>query len=467
MTDPILVWMRRDLRLRDNPALSAAAEAGPVIPVILRDDETRGLGAAMRWRFGLGVEALAESFDEAGAPLVLRSGAPSDILPALARETGARAIYWNRRHDAPGRAAEAALRQALDGTGIEGRDFAANLLFEPGSVRTGGGTVYKVFTPFWRAIRTRDVAAPLPAPRLAAPSARPDSENFADWALGAAMNRGAAIVAQHVNVGEDAASSRLAAFTGQRLDAYAEARDRLDTNGTSNLSENLAHGEITARAIWHAGRRAQEEGRPGAETFLKELAWREFAWHLMADFPRMETRNWREQWNDFPWRQDNADAQAWRQGRTGEPIIDAAMREMYVTGRMHNRARMIVASHLTKHLLTDWRVGLRWFAECLIDHDPASNALGWQWVAGPGPDATPYFRVFNPETQAKKFDPEGAYRDRWIAEGQAQPPQTALSYFDAVPRSWNLAPDDPYPQRIVGLKEGRARALEAYHGHDG
>jgi deoxyribodipyrimidine photo-lyase len=176
----------------------------------------------------------------------------------------------------------------------------------------------------------------------------------------------------------------------------------------------------------------------------------------------MDRRNWRAEWDGFPWRGDNADAERWRQGRTGEPVVDAAMRELFVTGTMHNRARMIVASYLTKHLLTDWRVGLRWFEDCLIDWDPASNALGWQWVAGSGPDAAPYFRVFNPATQAEKFDPQGAYRRRWLAEGAAQPTATALSWFDAVPGSWGLAPDDAPPMPLIDLGAGRKRALDAY-----
>ena len=203
------------------------------------------------------------------------------------------------------------------------------------------------------------------------------------------------------------------------------------------------------------------EGNAGAETFLKELVWREFAWHLMYHYPDLDRTSWKPGWENFPWRGNNPDAEAWRRGMTGEPFVDAAMREMYVTGRMHNRARMIVASYLTKHLLTDWRVGLAWFADCLTDWDPAANAMGWQWVAGSGPDAAPYFRIFNPASQAEKFDPDQSYRRRWIAELSRQPGPLAQSYFAAVPQSWQLDPAARYPMPRIDLAEGRARALAA------
>ena len=205
-----------------------------------------------------------------------------------------------------------------------------------------------------------------------------------------------------------------------------------------------------------------QAGAAGAEHFLKELVWREFAWHLMFHTPQIAQKNWREDWDSFPWRGDSAEAEAWRRGQTGEPMVDAAMREMYVTGTMHNRARMIAASYLTKHLMTDWRIGLDWFADCLTDWDPAANAMGWQWVAGSGPDAAPYFRVFNPAGQAEKFDPEGRYRRRFLAELSPEPGPEARGYYDAAPLSWGLDPGAPYPRPIVTLEAGRARALAAY-----
>jgi deoxyribodipyrimidine photo-lyase len=245
---------------------------------------------------------------------------------------------------------------------------------------------------------------------------------------------------------------------------YDTTRDQPAVDGTSGLSENLSLGEISPHQCWHAGIRALNEGKAGAETFLKELVWREFAYHLMHHTPRILDANWKEDWDVFPWNEDErlATVKAWKQGRTGIQFVDAAMREMYVTGRMHNRGRMIVASYLTKHLMCHWRIGLKWFEDCLIDWDPASNAMGWQWSAGSGPDATPYFRIFNPVTQLDKFDPDRAYVRRWIAEGRASPTDTALSYFDAIPRRWGMSADKPYPAPIVAADEGRKNALEAY-----
>ncbi|MGB3555579.1 MAG: FAD-binding domain-containing protein, partial [Jannaschia sp.] len=251
-----------------------------------------------------------------------------------------------------------------------------------------------------------------------------------------------------------------------RVADYAAARDRLPEDGTSGLSENLTYGEIGPRTCWDAAQGALREGGTGAETFLKELVWRDFAHHLAYHTPRLTSANWRPEWDAFPWRDDNSEAEVWRRGRTGIETVDAGLREMYVTGRMHNRARMLVASYLTKHLMTHWKIGCDWFADCLIDWDPASNAMGWQWAAGSGPDAAPFFRIFNPDTQAEKFDPDGVYRRRWVAELADDPGPEAMSYFEAVPRSWDLAPDDPYPDPVVGLKEGRERALAAYGQRD-
>jgi len=275
------------------------------------------------------------------------------------------------------------------------------------------------------------------------------------------MRRGAAVVSAHQSPGEGAALARLAAFAEGPMAGYAARRDFMAEPATSGLSENLTWGEISPRRIWHRGWRAMEEGNPGAETFLKELVWREFAWHLMHHYPQIASRNWKPDWDAFPWRGDSAEAERWRRGQTGEPVVDAAMREMYVTGRMHNRARMIVASYLTKHLLTDWRIGLDWFAECLTDWDPAANAMGWQWVAGSGPDAAPFFRIFNPATQAEKFDPEARYRRRWVAELSRNPGADALSFFDAAPLSWQLDPARRYPLPMIDLAAGRERALAA------
>lgn len=465
MTDrPLIMWFRRDLRLGDQPMLAAAAASGrPLLPVFILDPETEALGAAPKWRLGLAVAAFEATLERAGVRLVLRRGSAPELLRALVAETGAGGVWWSRLHDPASVARDTGVKGALKAAGLEARSFAGHLLHEPWEVRTGQGGFYRVFTPYWKAMRGLRVAAPEPAPkRLRGLEVRPASERLADWRLGADMNRGAVVVAGYQAVGERAARAKLAAFLEGPVETYAARRDFPGQPGTSRLSENLTHGEIGIREVWHAGLRARDEGRAGAEGFLRELAWREFSYHLMHHTPEITRANWKRDWDAFPWRGDNADAERWRRGMTGEPFVDAAMREMYVTGTMHNRARMVAASYLTKHLLTDWRVGQAWFADCLTDWDPAANAMGWQWVAGSGPDSAPFFRIFNPAGQAAKFDAEGCYRRRFVAELSARPGREALGFFQAVPRAWGLAPGQPYPAPIVDLAAGRARALAAY-----
>lgn len=468
-TTPTLVWLRRDLRLSDHPALHAAcAGSGPVIPVFIHDDTVESLGAAPKWRLGLGLEHLANVLEAKGSRLILRKGPALDVLRDLVRETGAGAVHWSRLYDPAAVARDTDVKAGLKEDGTDAKSFGGHLMFEPWTVETKTGGYYKVYTPFWNNVKTRDVEAPLPAPgNIPAPDDWPESDSLADWAMGAAMDRGADVVRPHVRLGEEAAQGRLGYFVGHLIADYNDTRDLPWKDGTSNLSENLALGEISPHQCWHAGLRARQEGKRGAEVFLKELVWREFAYHLMHHTPRILDQNWKEDWDKFPWNTRETDeVRAWKQGRTGIQFVDAAMRELYVTGRMHNRGRMIVASYLTKHLLTDWKVGLRWFEDCLIDWDPASNAMGWQWSAGSGPDATPYFRVFNPVTQLDKFDKQRDYVTRWIAEGQSHPHDDALSYFDAVPKAWGLSRNDDYPSAVVAADEGRARALSAYEKRD-
>lgn len=461
----ILYRFRRDLRLSDHPGLCAACASGaPVIPLFILDPATEALGAAPRWRLGLALAELQRQLRALGSDLILRRGEPVDVLRALARETGAVEAYASRYYLRETVADDQTLRNALAADGIDYITHAGFLLHEPWSVETGSGGAYKVYTPFWRAVAQREIAEPLPAPtRLPAPARWPASDALEDWRLGAAMQRGAAVVARYARIGEAAARARLDSFLDGPIRDHARDRDRPDRAATSRLSEHLTYGEISPRTIWHAGMQALHAGAQGAEVFLKELVWREFAWHLAWHTPQLLDANWRPEWERFPWRGDNADAERWRRGLTGEPIIDAGMRELYITGTMHNRVRMLVASYLTKHLMTHWRIGQAWFADCLIDWDPAANALGWQWTAGSGPDAAPFFRIFNPATQAERFDPDGAYRRRFIAGwGGGNSHTDALAFFEAVPPSWGIGPDDPYPEVMVDLKEGRERALEAY-----
>ncbi len=467
---PTILWLRRDLRLSDHPALTAAVEAGgPVVPVFILDPVIEEQhGAASKWRLGESLRALSGSLEKAGSRLTLRRGDALEVLRKLVEETGAKAVHWSRLYDRRATERDTDIKAALKEEGIDVRSFNASLLFEPWTVETQDGGHYKVYSPFWRAVAPRGADEPISAPgKIPAPDTWPASDDLGEWKLGAAMDRGAEVLARHACVGEDAARGRLGAFVADRIETYKDDRNRTDLDACSRLSENLTYGEVSPRTVWHAGRAAQERltgkgATRNAEHFLKELVWREFAYHLLYHTPRIETENWREEWDGFDWRDDNEDAERWRRGMTGIEMVDAAMREMYVTGTMHNRARMLAASFLTKHLMTHWRVGQEWFRDCLTDWDIASNAMGWQWVAGSGPDAAPYFRVFNPDTQAEKFDPEGAYRRRFIAEGQSRPHRDARAYFDAVPRSWGLSPKQDYPSPVIGLAEGRARALEAY-----
>lgn len=461
---PILWWVRRDLRLRDNDALNWAVSTGrPIIPIFIRDAVVDTTGAAPKWRWGLGLEAFGCALEGQGSRLVVRAGDPRVILPALARELQA-SVIWNRLYDADCVDRDTAVKSALQGDGVEVKSFAGHLLFEPWTVQTQGGGYYKVYSPMWRAVKDRTVPALLAAPgSLRPPQTWPDSDTLADWHLGAQMQRGAAIVAPYACVGEDAALARLERFLETGIGAYARARDFAAEEGTSRLSENLTYGEISPRRLWHASQQALSRGDSGAAHFAKEVVWREFAYHLAYHEPRLADRNHRPQWDAFGWREDNEQAEAWRRGLTGVEMVDAAMRELYVTGTMHNRCRMIVGSFLTKHLLTDWRVGRRWFEDTLIDWDPASNALGWQWIAGCGPDAAPFYRIFNPETQGEKFDPERRYRDLYLTGGRDRLGRNPAQDFGAaVPQSWGLDPGDARPDMIVGLKEGRDRALAAF-----
>ncbi|MCE8524018.1 deoxyribodipyrimidine photo-lyase [Ruegeria pomeroyi] len=468
MTDtrPILYWLRRDLRLADHPGLTAAAASGrPVIAVFIHDQTVSELGAAPAFRLGLGLERFGATLGEIGSRLVLRRGPALEVLQALVAETGAGAVWWTRDYTPQAITRDSAVKAALKQAGIEARSFGGALLFEPWTVETGTGGYYKVYTPFWRAVSQREVAVPDAAPsRLRAPASWPGSDALSDWRLDAPMRRGAAVVAAHQAPGEAAALERLDRFVETGIGGYAKCRDLPAGEGTSTLSDALSLGEIGPRTLWHRATEAARQGAAGAETWMKQLVWRDFAYHLMYHTPHLLSDNWRPGWEAFPWSTERSDPGfvAWTRGRTGIPLVDAAMREMYVTGRMHNRARMIAASYLTKHLMIHWKLGMDWFADCLTDWDPAANAMGWQWVAGCGPDAAPYFRIFNPETQAQKFDADGRYRKRWIAEGQTHPPETALAYFDAVPRNWGLRPDAAYPAPVVTLNMGRKRALAAY-----
>ena len=462
-----LLWLRRDLRLTDHPGWQLAISKGvPVWPVFILDPVTEAMyGAAPRWRLGESLRSLASALTRRSSRLILRRGVALSVLQNLIAETGAQRVVWSQLYDKRSIERDQHVQSALTGQGMEVDTVNASLLFEPWSVKNRQGGHYRVFTPYWKAVRH------LPVPRstgtpgdLLPPVDWPASEQLSEWKLGAAMGRGTATVARHTRAGEFAAQERLGCFIERAIESYRRERDFTGRAATSGLSGHLAYGEISPHRIWHACLCATEKrDQPDeADPFLRQMVWREFAYHLLYHSPQIESQNWRPEWDAFPWRGDNPDAETWRRGMTGIEMVDAAMREMYVTGTMHNRARMLVASFLTKHLLTHWRVGEAWFRERLTDWDIASNAMGWQWTAGSGPDAAPYFRIYNPDTQARKFDARRRYRDRFLAEGRLIPHTDALSYFDAVPLSWGFSPGQVYPPPMIDLTTGRKRALEAY-----
>lgn len=425
-----IVWFRDDLRLGDHPALRAALDRGaPVVLLYLFDQESPGirpLGGATRWWLHNSLTAHAAEIAARGGRLVLRRGRAEEVLPRLVDEVGADAVFWNRRYSAA-RAIDTRLKTTLRDRGLEVRSFAANLLVEPWEVTTDAGAPYQVFTPFWRAARERPMREPLPAPRELPAGPEAASDDLDDWELLPTRPDWAEGLRATWEPGEVAADRRLESFAAEGLAEY-ERRDEPSV-GTSGLSPHLRFGEISPAQIWH---RMHGDLSPAARTnvpkFLSEVGWREFNWAILYAHPDLATRNYRPAYDDFPWSWDRGpEVAAWQQGRTGIPLVDAGMRELWRTGTMHNRVRMVVASFLVKNLLRHWRIGEEWFWDTLVDADEASNPGNWQWVAGSGADAAPYFRVFNPELQAKKFDPDGSYVGRWVPAEELRAPIVDLA----------------------------------------
>jgi deoxyribodipyrimidine photo-lyase len=452
-----LLWFRQDLRLADNPALHAAMARGAVIPVFLWTPQEEGEwppGAASRWWLHHSLRALAADIAARGGALRVRTHARRgalDLLQELLRETGADGVCWNRRYEPAAIERDARVKATLREQGLWVESFNGALLEEPWEVKNQAGRPFQVFTPYWRrALEVIAPEAPLPAPSrwpngdAPAPAASTDLSAIDALQLLPRIPWDAGMAATW-QPGEAAAHQRLEKFLAGPVQQYSNDRNLPDVEGTSRLSPHLHFGEVSPRQVWHASARAAERAhQPQSHRqwqFITEIGWREFAHHLLYHYPHTPTQPLRKEFAHFPWDDDAAALTAWQRGRTGIPLVDAGMRQLWHEGWMHNRVRMVVGSFLVKNLQISWLEGARWFWDTLVDADLASNTLGWQWVAGCGADAAPFFRVFNPDTQREKFDPQGGYVRRWIDEP-----------LDS----------SRYPQPIVNLKTSRITALAAY-----
>lgn len=469
-----IVWLRQDLRVADQPALRRAADRGRVVPVYIWAPEEEGdwpPGAASRWWLHHSLASLDAQLRERGSRLIIRRGPTQATLDELLEETGATAICWNRRYEPAAIERDKQVKATLLTRGVQAESFNGSLLHEPWMIATKQGRPYQVFTPFWKACLTADVRhETLPAPReLAAPTKWPRSLPLDELELLPRIKWDVEFT-QTWDVGAPGAERQLHQFVSGAMARYDEGRDRADVEGSSLLSPHLHFGEISPRQVWCAVEKQLAKspglkGRQSAEIFLKEIGWREFAHHLLYHFPHTPTEPLREQFRSFPWSRSHKHLRAWQRGSTGYPIVDAAMRHLWATGFMPNRMRMVVASFLTKDLRISWQRGAEWFWDTLVDADLANNTLGWQWTAGCGADAAPYFRVFNPTTQAEKADPEGEYIRHWVPELAKLPTKRLREPWTATAEELAAAGvqlGGNYPRPIVDHHEAREAALAAY-----
>ncbi len=467
---PVIAWFRQDLRLSDNPALAAACgERRPVLPVDVLDDDNAAdwrPGGASRWWLHQSLEQLDKALD--GRLLLLRGDA-GQLIPELASDVGAKAVFWNRQYEPWAIRRDTGLKQQLLDASIKVRSFNGSLLFDPPNTNKADGTPYRVFTPFYRKGCLENGTTPR------RPLDGPDDIDLYSAADGLALDELELMpkvnwyeeIAASWNPGENGAQERLREFMSAGIEHYKDGRNRPDKPHVSRLSPHLHFGEISPNQVWYAVDEsgAGEDLDPDRDTFLSELGWREFSCNLLYNEPEMPERNLQRKFDRFPWRDDPDALEAWQRGRTGYPIVDAGMRELWRTGYMHNRVRMIVGSFLVKNLMLHWHHGERWFWDTLLDADLANNSASWQWVAGCGADAAPYFRIFNPVTQGKKFDPEGAYVRRYVPELAELPAKHIHAPWEApadVLQDAGVALGDSYPEPIVELKASRERALDAF-----
>ncbi|MEM6414081.1 MAG: deoxyribodipyrimidine photo-lyase [Pseudomonadota bacterium] len=472
--DLSIVWLRRDLRLTDNPALDAAISASKqvVILYVYDDHGPFAHGGAGQWWLHHSLARLSADIEKRGSKLILRAGNGGEELMKLVEETGARSVYWNRRYDKQGIEEDKKTKSALMESDVKANSFNGALLCEPWSLKTKTGGFYKVFTPFWRALQEAGPERPAPskAPKKLMPPKRfPESLSVESFDLLPTRPNWAEAFDDEWTPGEKGAAKALETFLENAVGDYGEDRNRPDIEGTSRLSPHLAFGEISPLQIWVRTKDALEKngnkGENGVHVFLSEIAWREFAYVLLYHYPDIQTDPIKPAYSKFNWQNDRQALRRWQRGQTGYPIVDAGMRQLWQTGWMHNRVRMIVASFLIKNMLTPWQEGERWFWDTLVDADPASNTASWQWVAGSGADAAPYFRIFNPVTQAQKFDPDGKYVCKYVPEIAEIPRKYIHCPYDApeaVLKAANVRLGETYPLPMLDLSTTRKRALDAY-----
>jgi deoxyribodipyrimidine photo-lyase len=477
---PAIVWFRNDLRLADNPALDRAATSGrPVICIYIMasDDRIRAEGGASRWWLHHALSSLRSSLLRLGSDLYLFEGAPETLLPEIAAQTMAGLIVWNRRYALAERSEDGAIMAALKQSSIGVESFNSHLLYEPWEVKTQAGGPMRVYSPFWRATRRLgDPTRPFLAPRrlsgyeLDQSVAKGHRRSLAEFRLLPGEPDWAQGFARVWRPGEGEARERLEVFLGQGLAGYAANRNLPGHASTSRLSPYLKCGQIGIRQVWAAAMHGAASGKNAGsardlDVFLAELGWREFSYHLLFHYPALGSANFQTKFDRFPWRRCGSDLRAWQRGRTGYPLVDAGMRELWQTGWMHNRIRMVAASFLVKHLMIDWREGESWFWDTLVDADAANNAASWQWVAGSGADAAPYFRIFNPVSQGLKFDADGAYVRRFVPELARLPDRYLHAPWTApasVLEAAGIVLGKTYPEPIIAHDVARSRALEAF-----
>jgi deoxyribodipyrimidine photo-lyase len=469
MTETALIWFRRDLRIDDNPALAAAARSGlPAIPVYIHAPGEEGRwapGAASNWWLYHALAELEEELDHLGLPLVIRAGPSLETLRTLVREHNVKAVFWNRRYEPDIIERDQGIRQVLVDDGVEVDSGNSALLYEPHEIANRSGKPFRVFTPFWKHLYSLPVRAPveIPAAGLRGPQTIPASLPASELGLLPDIAWDAEFY-DCWKPGLEDAHHALAAFVEERVFQYRQRRDLPGTEGTSRLSPYLHFGQIGPRQVWSAVQQAGAAESKGGHTFLSEIAWREFAYHLLYHFPHTTDEPLNEGFRQFPWEPDPDYLRAWQHGQTGYPIVDAGMRQLWRTGWMHNRVRMITASFLVKHLLQPWQEGARWFWDTLVDADLASNTMGWQWTAGCGADASPYFRIFNPIIQGEKFDPEGRYVRAFVPELEKLPDKYLHQPWEApaaVLAQAGIVLGRDYPHPVIRHAAGRERALAA------